>query len=152
MKYATTICLGLLLVTGTVTSADAFRAASGPRGGVAVAGPRGAAVRGPGGGGAAVGRYGGAAGRGPAGDVAGCGGYGRGDFTGRCVALLVMSRFAAATAGHITAAGMVRVLSLPVLPWGRQRVLQPHRRPTILPIRIIIRRLIKLGFPGWIGS
>ena len=33
-----------------------------------------------------------------------------------CVALLVMSRFAAATAGHITAVGMVRVLSLPVLP------------------------------------
>jgi len=68
------------------------------------------------------------------------------------VALLVMSRFAAATAGHITAAGMVRVLSPLVLPWGRQRVLQPHRRPTIPVIRIIIRRLIKPGFPGWIGS
>src|SRR3954451_3120079 len=64
----------------------------------------------------------------------------------------VTSRYAAATAGHIMAVGMVRAQSPLVLPWGRQRVLQPHRRPTIPVIRIIIRRLIKPGFPGWIGS
>ena len=69
-----------------------------------------------------------------------------------CVVLMAMSRCEAVTAERIMAAGMVRAQSLPVLPWGRQRVLQPHRRPTIPVIRIIIRRLIKPGFPKWIGS
>src|SRR4051794_33460093 len=73
---------GLLVAAGTVTSADAFRAATGPRGGAAVAGPRGAAVRGPGGSAAAVGRYGGTAVRGPNGNVAVRGGYGGGGFWG----------------------------------------------------------------------
>jgi len=55
-----------------------------------------------------------------------------------CVVLVVMSLLAAVTAGRIMAAGIARVLWLPVLPW----VLR-HRQPTTLVIRTIIRRLTK---------
>lgn len=69
MKLAVIIGAGLAVVVSSASTADAWRGAVGPRGGAAVAGPGGAAVRGPGGGGAAVG-YGGAAVRGPGGNVA----------------------------------------------------------------------------------
>src|SRR5262249_983955 len=60
MKSALTFCIGVALLTVTASTADAWRAATGPRGGAAVAGPRGAAVRGPGGNVAVAGRgYGG---------------------------------------------------------------------------------------------
>jgi hypothetical protein len=83
MKPAIIIAVGLALATATAGTADAWRGAVGPRGGAAVAGPRGVAVRGPGGGAAAVGRYGGAAVRGPGGNVAVRGGYGGAYYGGR---------------------------------------------------------------------
>jgi hypothetical protein len=58
MKSALTVCIGVALLTATASTADAWRAATGPRGGAAVAGPRGAAVRGPGGNVAVAGRGG----------------------------------------------------------------------------------------------
>ena len=43
-----------------------------------------------------------------------------------CVVLVAMSQFAAAMAGRIMAAGMVRGLWLPVLRWELRRVPQPN--------------------------
>ena len=45
MKSALTVCIGIALLTATASTADAWRSATGPRGGTAVAGPRGAAGR-----------------------------------------------------------------------------------------------------------
>jgi hypothetical protein len=58
MKSALAVCVGVAFLTATASTADAWRAATGPRGGAAVAGPRGAAVRGPGGNVAVAGRGG----------------------------------------------------------------------------------------------
>ena len=46
MKSALAVCVGVAFLTATASTAAAWRAATGPRGGAAVAGPRGAAVRG----------------------------------------------------------------------------------------------------------
>ena len=116
MKPAISIALGLAFVMATAGAADAWRAAVGPRGGAAVAGPRGFAARGPNGGVYAGRGYGGAyRGYGGAyyGGRWGYGGYGAG---------AVAAGVAVAAAGSL---------------------LGPQLRPRVTPI--IVRHHTRLG-------